>query len=278
MKKVRKAVFPVGGLGKRFYPVTRVIPKEMLVIIDKPLIHYAFQEALEAGIEEFIFITRHGKGSIEDYFDGIGIKEFGVDPGSICYVRQSEPKGLGHAVLCAKNLIKDEPFAVICADDFIFSAKSCIGEMIKNYRGANMVASMEVQKTEVNKYGILDIEKDEKHIIIAKSVEEKPSIETAKSCHAVIGRYVLSSKIFDILSDLAPGFGGEIQLTDALLTMISSTGLEGFKFEGRRFDCGSKVGFLEAVLYMSASSDKNLKNVMLKFLKDNENSADGNRT
>lgn len=270
MKKVKKAVFPVGGLGKRFYPITRVIPKEMLVIIDKPLIHYAFEEALLAGIEEFIFVTRHGKGSIEDYFDGVAIREFGIDQGNICYVRQSEPKGLGHAVLCAKNLIKDEPFAVICADDFIFSKNSCIGEMIKNYNGANMVASMQVPRKDVSKYGIIDIEKEYEKIIKAKSVEEKPQEKDAKSSYAIIGRYILSSEIFEILNDLEPGFGGEIQLTDALLKMIPTIGLEGFKFEGHRFDCGSKTGFLEAILYMSASTNENLKNVMTNFLKSEE--------
>ena len=264
--KIRKVVFPVGGLGTRFFPITRAIPKEMLGIIDKPLIHYAVEEAVKAGIEEFIFVTRHGKSSIEDYFDYMftHANYFDVKIGSMCYVRQNEPKGLGHAVLCAKNLVNNEPFAVMSADDFILSPKSCLQDMVENYNGANMVASMQVDKKDVSKYGIIDVQKEEGCMIYAKSVDEKPDIDKAKSNHAIVGRYILSPRIFEVLENLEPGVGGEIQLTDALLKMIPDCGLVGFKFDGQRFDCGSKKGLLAAILEV-ASQDPNLKSVIENF-------------
>jgi UTP--glucose-1-phosphate uridylyltransferase len=266
--KIRKAVFPVGGLGTRFYPITTAIPKEMIGIINKPLIHYAFEEALAAGIEQFIFITRHGKNSIEDYFDYMLTNSniFNTNNCSFCYIRQSEPLGLGHAVLCAKNLI-DEPFAVICADDYISHNKSCIGEMMENYDGSNMAAVMTVPREDVSKYGILDIETESGKIVIAKSVEEKPSIENAKSNLAIVGRYILSPDIFDVLCDLKPGMKNEIQLTDALLEMIPKVKLVGFKFDGKRFDCGAKEGLLEAILHV-AREDSKLSKVIEKFCSD----------
>lgn len=269
--RVRKVIFPVGGLGTRFFPITRAIPKEMLGIIDKPLIHYAFEEAVNAGIEEFIFVTRHGKDSIEDYFDYMysHSRYFNIKIGSICYVRQNEPKGLGHAVLCAKNLINNEPFAVMSADDFILSPKSCLGEMIKCYDGANMVASMQVKREDVCKYGILDVEKEVSSLIYAKSVDEKPSIENAKSNYAIIGRYLLSADIFGVLENLKPGVNNEIQLTDALLAMISTCGLIGFKFDGQRFDCGSKEGLLAAILKV-ASGDDGLKHIVDEFVRKDQ--------
>ncbi|MDR0678242.1 MAG: UTP--glucose-1-phosphate uridylyltransferase [Holosporaceae bacterium] len=264
--KISKVVFPVGGLGTRFFPITRTIPKEMLSIMNKPLIHYAFEEAVAAGIEEFIFVTRHGKDSIEDYFDYMltNSEYFHIKMGSICYVRQSKPLGLGHAVLCAKNLIGDEPFAVMSADDLIMHEKSCIGEMIRHYDGSNMVASMNVAPEEVNKYGILDVIQETDKFLIAKSVDEKPSPKLAKSTQAIVGRYVLSSEIFNILDNLTPGINGEIQLTDALLKMITSHGLVGFKFSGKRFDCGSKEGLLAATLHMASQSNP-LRRVIKNF-------------
>ncbi|MDR2067476.1 MAG: UTP--glucose-1-phosphate uridylyltransferase [Holosporaceae bacterium] len=267
--KIRKAVFPVGGLGTRFLPITRAIPKEMLGIIDKPLIHYAFEEAMAAGIEQFILVTRHGKNSIEDYFDYMFThsQHFNIKIGSVCYVRQNEPRGLGHAVLCAKNLIGDEPFAVMSADDFILHSKSCIGEMMDYYDGSNMAAVANVPKEDVNKYGILDVESESERLVLAKSVDEKPSISTAKSTYAIVGRYLLSPKVFDVLANLKPGVGNEIQLTDALLEMITSTGLTGFKFEGQRFDCGSKEGLLDAILHV-ASLDRSLKYVIDNFCRN----------
>lgn len=264
--KIRKVVFPVGGLGTRFFPITRAIPKEMLGIIDKPLIHYAFEEAIAAGIEQFIFVTRHGKDSIEDYFDYMFTHSeyFNIKMGSICYVRQNEPRGLGHAVLCAKNLIGSEAFAVMSADDFILHSTSCIGEMIKRYSGANMVATMQVDPKDVGKYGILDVDRVDEDLVFAKSVDEKPAVENAKSNYAIVGRYLLSHDIFSVLDELKPGVGGEIQLTDALLAMMPSCGLTGFKFEGQRFDCGSKSGLLSAILHV-ASQNENLRHVVENF-------------
>jgi UTP--glucose-1-phosphate uridylyltransferase len=264
--KISKVVFPVGGLGRRFFPITRAIPKEMLGIIDKPLIHYAFEEATAAGIEEFVFVTRHGKDSIEDYFDYMSAHSeyFNIKMGSVCYVRQNEPLGLGHAVLCAKNLIGNEPFAVVSADDFILHQKSCLGEMIKLYNGIPMVASMNVAPKDVDKYGILDIDHETDQLVVAKSVYEKPPVGTATSTHAIVGRYLLPHEIFEFLEKLEPGTGGEIQLTDALFQMIPSHGLVGFKFEGKRFDCGSKEGLLAAVLHVANQSD-NLSRVIEDF-------------
>lgn len=266
--RVRKVVFPVGGLGTRFYPITRAIPKEMLGIIDKPLIHYAFDEALAGGIEQFIFVTRQGKNSIEDYFDGM-LSDFESQNGtprcSFCYVRQSEPRGLGHAVLCARHLVNDEPFAVISADDFILnSEKSCIGEMIKRYDGSNMAAVMRVPHKDVSRYGILDIDHENDDIVVAKSVKEKPAVEEACSDLAIVGRYILSPEIFEVLEHLKPGVKDEIQLTDALAKMIPEIGLEGFKFEGLRFDCGSKSGLLSAFLHV-ANQDPKLSDILKNF-------------
>ncbi|MDR2724343.1 MAG: UTP--glucose-1-phosphate uridylyltransferase [Holosporaceae bacterium] len=267
--KISKVVFPVGGLGKRFFPITRAIPKEMLGIMDKPLIHYAFEEAMAAGIEKFIFVTRHGKDSIEDYFDYMFAHSeyFDIKIGSVCYVRQNEPLGLGHAVLCAKNLIGNEPFAVMSADDFILHSKSCLSEMIKCYDGSNMVATVSVAPQDVDKYGILDVDREMNKLLVAKSVDEKPSIKDAKSTYAIVGRYLLSHEIFCILENLKPGTGGEIQLTDALLRMIPSHGLVGFKFEGKRFDCGSKEGLLSAILNV-ANQDKTLHHIIKNFYEE----------
>ncbi|MDR2766323.1 MAG: UTP--glucose-1-phosphate uridylyltransferase [Holosporaceae bacterium] len=269
--KIRKVVFPVGGLGTRFFPITRAIPKEMLGIIDKPLIHYAFDEAMAAGIEEFILVTRQGKNSIEDYFDYMFThsQHFDIKIGSVCYVRQNEPHGLGHAVLCAKNLIGEEPFAVMSADDFILHPKSCIGEMIRRYDGSNMVATMVVPREEVSKYGVLDVESERDDLIVARSVDEKPSMAAAKSTYAIVGRYLLSHKIFGVLEKLKPGVGNEIQLTDALSQMIRTVGLTGFRFEGQRFDCGSKEGLLAAILRV-AHQDQNLRSVIDSFCGDEE--------
>ena len=265
--RVKKVIFPVGGLGTRFYPITKAIPKEMLGVLDKPLIHYAVEEALAADIEEFIFVTRQGKNSIEDYFDFMlantpSLHEKNVN---FCYVRQNKPLGLGHAIMCAKNLINNEPFAVMCADDFIYHYSSCIGEMIEKYDGKNMVAVMRVPRSEISRYGVIDVECEEGNLIFAKSIDEKPPAERAKSDYAVVGRYVLSHEIFEILKNLKPGVNDEIQLTDAILKMIPICGLVGFKFHGERFDCGSKEGLLEAILCV-ARDDNHLNLIIEKFL------------
>lgn len=263
---VRKVIFPVAGLGTRFHPITRAIPKEMLGILDKPLIHYAFEEAKQAGIDEFILVTRRGKSAIEDYCDYIAAhaEEENIQVSSVCYIRQNEPKGLGHAVLCAKDFIGDEPFAVMSADDFILGSASCLGDMIKHYDGRNMVAAMTVRKEDTSKYGILDIDHEEGQKVVAKSVDEKPEPGQAKSDCAIIGRYVLSPKIFDVLEYLEPGRNGEIQLTDALKKMIPTHGLVGYRFDGMRFDCGSKEGMLAAILEV-ASRDRDLHSVIRDF-------------
>ena len=261
--KIRKAVFPVAGLGTRFYPITKAVPKEMLGIFNKPLIHYAFEEALDAGIEHFIFVTRQGKNSIEDYFDYMltHSRSFRTENCTFCYVRQPTPRGLGHAVLCAKNLVNNEPFVVISADDFISSSKSCIQDMIENYNGTNMVAIMEVSKEETSKYGIIEPATGIGKTIVARSVCEKPSPNEAKSNLGIVGRYVLSPAIFDVLAQLKSGVNNEIQLTDALMEMLPSVGLSGFKFEGKRFDCGSEEGLLSAILHV-ASYDKKLNEII----------------
>lgn len=263
---VRKVVFPVAGLGTRFHPITRAIPKEMLGILDKPLIHYAFEEAKQAGIDEFILVTRRGKSAIEDYCDYIvaHAEEENMQISSVCYIRQNEPKGLGHAVLCAKDFIGNEPFAVMSADDFILGTTSCIGDMISNYDGRNMVAAMTVAHQDVEKYGILDIEREEEKKIIAKSVDEKPEPKQAKSNCAIIGRYILSPDILEVLEHLEPGRNNEIQLTDALKQMIPTHGLVGFKFDGMRFDCGSKEGILAAILEVAKRTPE-LHSVMNGF-------------
>jgi UTP--glucose-1-phosphate uridylyltransferase len=269
LQPIKTVVFPVGGMGTRFFPITRAIPKEMLGIMDKPLIHYAFDEAAVAGIERFIFVTRHGKDSIEDYFDYMYAHSeyFNIKIGSVCYVRQNKPLGLGHAVLCARSLIGNDPFAVMSADDFILHDTSCLDEMIKRYNGTNMVATMNVAPEHVDRYGILDVASETDQLVTAKSVTEKPAIGMAKSTYAIVGRYLLSHEIFDILEKLEPGAGGEIQLTDALLQMIPSHGLEGFKFEGKRFDCGSKEGLLSAILNV-ANQNETLRRVIKDFYGD----------
>lgn len=269
-KHVRKAILPVGGLGTRFLPATKALPKEMLPIIDRPLIHYAVQEALHAGIEEFIFITGRGKAAIEDYFDHAyeldttllqrhkldELEESNamvLQPGQIAFVRQQEPLGLGHAVWCARNFIGDEPFAVLLADDLILSDRPCLQQLIDAYavnRG-NMVAVMDIDPSETDRYGILSIKKQDTHIVQANAVVEKPKPSEAPSTLAVIGRYILDASIFDILEHQNKGAGGEIQLTDAIDAMSAMVPLFGVRFLGKRFDCGNKRGFLEATFHMA---------------------------
>ena len=260
--KIKKAIFPVGGLGTRFLPATKSMPKEMLPIVDKPLIQYAVEEAAEAGIEQFIFVTSRGKSAIENHFDHSFelennlLKQGKQDylkitqemlkiPGSYAYVRQQEPAGLGHAIWCARHLINNEPFAVILADDLI-TGKSTLNDMITNYEGGNMVAIMEVEKNEVSSYGI--IEKgpvlDKKFNIL--DMVEKPAPENAPSQLAIVGRYILESKIFDVLEKQNIGKEKEIQLTDAIKSRIGKSSCHGFVFDGERYDCGSKLGFIQA--------------------------------
>jgi UTP--glucose-1-phosphate uridylyltransferase len=267
MTKIRKAVFPVGGRGTRFLPVTKNIPKEMLPVLDKPLIQYAVEEARAAGIEEFIFVTGRGKNVIQDHFDinyelnselekqnnAPGIKALDnitLDSGKACYVRQKMPLGLGHAIQCARHFIGNEPFAVLLADDLILSEKSsCLKQMLDVYqKGTHMVAVQAIATQETINYGIIDPKSDESPLIHAKGIIEKPAPQEAPSNKAVIGRYILDPKIFHHLTNLKSGKNNEIQLTDALAASLPETPLMGFEFEGVRFDCGSKVGLLEASL------------------------------
>lgn len=274
-QRVRKAVFPVGGLGTRFLPATKAMPKEMLPLVDKPLIQYAVEEARAAGIEEFIFVTGRGKAAIEDHFDHCyelenllsergKAKELDAihrclpPPGKIAYTRQQQPLGLGHAVWCARHLIGNEPFAVLLADDVILAERPCLRQMIDAYDdvGGNLVAVMDVPQTEVSKYGILDVGAARGRLIEARGLVEKPPYTDAPSTLAVIGRYVLEPGIFGQLERVQPGAGGEIQLTDALAGQIGTQPLHGYRFAGRRFDCGDKAGFFEAtVAYTLARPD-----------------------
>ncbi len=265
MKRIRKAIFPVAGLGTRFLPATKSMPKEMLAIIDKPIIQYAVEEAKAAGIEEFIFVTGRGKSALEDFFDYSyelnavlmhrGKKEdleivnqVVLDPGQVIYTRQQEPLGLGHAVWCARHMIQDEPFAVLLADDLILSKKSCLQQMMEVYekKQGNIVAVMEVSKEETSHYGIIDPESQAGNVFKIKGVVEKPDPQKAPSQWAVIGRYILQSEIFHELENLKTGAGDEVQLTDAMSKLLKQSNFYGVSFEGRRFDCGTKQGLLAA--------------------------------
>ncbi len=266
--KVTKAIFPVAGLGTRFLPATKSIPKEILTLVDKPLIQYAIDEAREAGIKQFIFVTSRNKGALEDYFDSAPIlesalhkkgklallktlRDSSMSSGEIVYVRQREALGLGHAVWCARRLIGNEPFAVILTDDVIKAETSCLKQMVDAYAhtGGNMVATVEVPQDRTSSYGILNVDRDMGSIVSVKGIIEKPPMEAAPSNLAVIGRYILTPSIFRTLNDKTVGAGGEIQLTDAIDAEIKrSNNVHGFRFKGTRFDCGSKAGFLEATV------------------------------
>ena len=266
--KIKKAIFPVGGLGTRFLPATKSMPKEMLPIVDKPLIQYAVEEAAEAGIEQFIFVTSRGKSAIENHFDHSyelennllskgkrdtlkTAQEMLKIPGSFAYVRQQEPAGLGHAVWCARHLIANEPVAVILADDLIYGP-STIKEMIKNYTSGNMLAVMEVDKQDVSSYGIITPGKVlEDNVTEILGLIEKPSVEKAPSNDAVVGRYIIEPAVFDVLEKQNRGASNEIQLTDAIASRIGKSLCSGYKFSGERFDCGSKLGFIQANIKLS---------------------------
>ena len=269
--KIKKAIFPVGGLGTRFLPATKSMPKEMLPIVDKPLIQYAVEEAANAGIEQFIFVTSRGKSSIENHFDhsyelenNLLLKgktdtlktaqEMLKIPGSFAYVRQQEPSGLGHAVWCARHLIGDEPVAVILADDLI-KGSNTIKEMISNYKSGNMLAIMDVKNKDVSSYGIITPGKLlENNITEILDLIEKPSIENAPSNMAVVGRYIIEPAIFKELEKQNRGTSNEIQLTDAIANRIGKAECSGYKFKEERFDCGSKLGFIQASINLSLES------------------------
>ena len=259
---IKKAIFPVGGLGTRFLPATKAMPKEMLPIVDKPLIQYAVEEAAAAGIEQFIFVTGRNKSAIEDHFDhsfelehslAVRGKDAAMDvvggmmkvPGSVIYVRQQQPAGLGHAVWCARHLVGDEPVAILLADDLI-KGRSCMKEMVDAYGGGNMVAVMDVPRDQTGAYGIVTPGKTHGQKVDIAGLVEKPMPADAPSTTAVVGRYIISPSVFDTLGLQEQGAGGEIQLTDALAKQIGTAPFTGLHFSGERFDCGSKVGFLQA--------------------------------
>ncbi|MEO9651818.1 MAG: UTP--glucose-1-phosphate uridylyltransferase GalU [Roseobacter sp.] len=267
-RRVTKAIFPVAGLGTRFLPATKSVPKEIMTLVDRPLIQYAIDEARAAGIEEFIFVTSRGKGALEDYFDCAPqleaeleakgktalletLQGTNMDSGAIAYIRQHRALGLGHAVWCARRLIGDEPFAVILPDDVIAAEKPCLQQMVEAYAetGGSMVAAMEVSADKTSSYGVLDVSQDRGSIMRVRGMVEKPAAGTAPSNLAVIGRYILSPTVLDRLTDMEAGAGGEIQLTDAIAAEIGTLdGVHGFRFRGQRYDCGSKSGFLQATV------------------------------
>ena len=274
MKPVRKAVFPVAGLGTRFLPATKAMPKEMLPIVDKPLIQYAVEEAAAAGITLMIFITGRSKRSIADHFDRAPeleaelaakgkfellevVRNISPETETYVYIRQPEPLGLGHAVLCAEAVVGDEPFAVILADDLIDAEQSAIGQLVdaRSARGGgNILAVEDVPSAETEKYGIVSSEPIDSRTSRVSHIVEKPKPDQAPSTLAVVGRYVLEPKIFEHLRSIPRGAGGEIQLTDAIAGMLSSEAAFAYRYQGRRFDCGTKEGFLAATLHFARKS------------------------
>lgn len=271
-RKVTKAVFPVAGMGTRFLPATKSIPKEIMTLVDRPLIQYAIDEARAAGIKEFIFVTSRGKSALEDYFDYAPelesalkrsgkidllklLRETNMDSGAIAYVRQNRPMGLGHAVWCARRLVGEEPFAVLLPDDVIAAEKPCLAQMVDAYAetGGNMVATMEVSPKQISSYGVLDVKDDMGRVVRASGLVEKPNAADAPSNLAVIGRYILSPNIMTNLNKIKQGAGGEIQLTDAIAQEAATGDVYGFRFQGQRYDCGSKAGFLQATVAFALS-------------------------
>jgi UTP--glucose-1-phosphate uridylyltransferase len=274
-RKVTKAIFPVAGMGTRFLPATKSIPKEMMTLVDRPLVQYAIDEARAAGIKEFIFVTARGKSALEDYFDHAPeleralrkagkdeqlqlLKNTNMDSGAIAYIRQHRALGLGHAVWCARRLIADEPFAVILPDDVIAGDTPCLQQMVDAYGdvGGSMVATMDVRREVTGSYGILDVEDDSTALVKARGMIEKPNPLDAPSTLAVIGRYILTPSVLKNLDQKETGSGGEIQLTDAIAQEIrEGRPVHGLRFEGQRFDCGSKAGFLQATVAFGLTRD-----------------------
>jgi UTP--glucose-1-phosphate uridylyltransferase len=271
MRRVRKVVFPVAGLGTRMLPATKVLPKEMLPVVDRPIIEYALEEAAAAGAEQFIFVTGRGKSIMEDHFDRAfelfdtlarksKTKELATleravpKAGEVAYTRQQEPKGLGHAVWCARHLVGDEPFAVMLVDDLIDAETPCLAQMVEAQKATegNLLAVMEVPPEHTSRYGVIDPGRTDGRLTEVRGMVEKPEPEVAPSRLAVIGRYVLLPEIFGVLDAQRPGAGGEIQLTDAMAALLGRQPFHGYRFEGRRFDCGDKIGYLEAIVAMAS--------------------------
>jgi UTP--glucose-1-phosphate uridylyltransferase len=270
IKPLRKAVFPVAGLGTRFLPATKAMPKEMLPVVDRPLIQYAVDEAVEAGIEQMIFVTGRGKSALEDHFDiayeleatmsarGKSLEVLDgtrLKPGNIAYVRQQEPMGLGHAVWCARDIVGDEPFAVLLPDDFMFGQPGCLKQMVDAYNkvGGNLICAEEVPDDQTHRYGIITPGSQDGALTEVKGLVEKPAPGTAPSNLSVIGRYILQPEVMRILENQGKGAGGEIQLTDAMQKMIGDQPFHGVTFQGTRYDCGDKAGFIQANLAVALS-------------------------
>lgn len=264
----------MAGLGTRFLPATKAVPKEMLPVVDKPLIHYAVEEARAAGVEHFVFVTGRGKGAMEDYFDHAfeleALLERGgkkaelellaaglPEAGEVSFVRQQEPAGLGHAVWCARDVVGDEPFAVILPDDLVMAKTPCLKQLVDVHaeKGGNVVAVENVPREQVNRYGVLDIVHDDGRLAAVKGLVEKPTPDKAPSTLSIIGRYVLQPEIFEVLDRKERGAGGEIQLTDAMAKLIGRQPFHGLRFEGTRYDCGNKLGFLQANIAFALARD-----------------------
>lgn len=266
--KITKAVFPVAGLGTRFLPATKANPKEMMPIVDKPLIQYAVEEAVAAGITQLIFVTSSSKRAIEDHFDSnYELESNLLDRGkfelleivrdilpegvSCAYIRQKSPQGLGHAVLCAKPLVTNEPFAVLLADDLIDGGNQpCLRQMMEIYQQshASVVAVERIARAETKKYGVVDVDSSQMPVAAIRGIVEKPQPDLAPSNFGVVGRYILTPRIFDLLENTARGSGDEIQLTDAIATLLGEETVYALQFKGKRYDCGTKLGYLEATL------------------------------
>ena len=287
LKQIKTVVFPVAGIGSRFLPVTKTVPKELLPILNIPLIEYAMNEAREAGIERFIFVSSPEKKSIIDYFRKDkklesylknkkssllkGIEKNIISDNSLIEVVQEEPLGLGHAIWCARDYI-DGPFAVILPDDLIISKVACIKQMIGAYQDhkSNIVAIQEVESADISKYGVIDYDNNEKNYYFIKNMIEKPSINNAPSNLAIIGRYILLPNVLNALSEKKVGFGGEIQLTDAIKNTIKNEGVIGYKFDGNRYDCGNVIGALEAQISVAIGNSEyknKVIDIMNKYLK-----------
>ena len=273
MKPIRKAVFPVAGLGTRFLPATKAIPKEMLPIVDRPLIQYAVDEAREAGIEQMIFVTGRGKGAIEDHFDIAfelekTMSERGKDlsvleptrlgPGNCAYVRQQEPMGLGHAVWCARDIVGDEPFAIFLPDEFMHGSPGCMKQMVDAYDrvgGGNLLSVLEVPREQVSSYGVIAPGRRDGALTEVTGLVEKPRVDEAPSNLIISGRYILQPEVMQVLAAQEKGAGGEIQLTDAMAAMIGSQPFNAVTFDGARYDCGSKAGYIQANLAIALERD-----------------------
>jgi UTP--glucose-1-phosphate uridylyltransferase len=272
MKPVRKAVFPVAGLGTRFLPATKAIPKEMLTVVDRPLIQYAVDEAKEAGIEQMIFVTGRGKDALEDHFDiafeleavmrarGKSLEPLEITrfpPGAIVSVRQQEPLGLGHAVWCARDVVGDEPFAVLLPDDLMVGAPGCLAQMVEAYDkvGGNIICAQDVPRERTSSYGIITPGSQHGRLTEVRGLVEKPKPEEAPSTLGVVGRYILQPEIMQVLDRQEKGAGGEIQLTDAMAQLIGTQPFHGLTFEGERHDCGDRTGFVIANVALALKRD-----------------------